>query len=686
MYKKLSNIKQIVILIIIFMLNLSIIKAEDTTNIQKDLSILNLAKRDAFELHFNGNFKEAVSKYEDTVLKLQNFEKKYAKSIKDNEKIQSDIFKIQQDIYNYLKNDGFYIDEKTSKDQEISYPDKIDGIIALAWLSQNSVKVALTTSLSEPVKIEVVLGYGWLDNEGEIGVDTIVSQELSIRYNEITEVTFNGIPYAVDSSDFRKTYTQPGIFLFFSEIKKDIKKIQKIDIQGIKDNYIYISNYNQYCNALSRINFIINLGKVSKQSMIEKRLYVEKTAYIISKNENIKTSLSFIGKPQNVELLNGWVALDFPLEIIVNIPDINGINILHFDTMIFEEKNIENDYIKSQGIPGPVMIIIDKKISIKNIEVTIPEQKRIILSLENTKEDRIKNLIEKLKINFWNVSLNAQTDLINMGIEAVPFLIKEIESNVKMRKQILLIIGKIGQPAIPALKEYTKKMTDEVDLILYEDLVMCYALIGPSSIDSLMELTKEKKISKTIFLCMVMEEINDKIIIPYLMKILKDVNDGVYFISSSDINYNSAQGQENYLKKVLIHTLGVLKEKEAVPIIISLIDKESGDQILQEIAFALGNINDPSTVDYLILLAKKGYIDAVRALGRMKVKEALPILFTDFQKLPNDCQIEVAKMSKECGDITLLDKLLKLSEDDKIDIKVKNNLNLAIESIVSEAK
>ncbi|MBI4650046.1 HEAT repeat domain-containing protein [Candidatus Desantisbacteria bacterium] len=336
-------------------------------------------------------------------------------------------------------------------------------------------------------------------------------------------------------------------------------------------------------------------------------------------------------------------------------------------------------------IPGQSVFLVDKKTNFESNEIIIPEQKRITQLPEDTTENKVKNLINKLKINYWNVSYNAQIDLIKMGNDAVPFLLDEIENDTELRKQALQVITGIGIQTISHINKFLSKNTIHIDLLLYEDLAKSYGDIGLEALNPLMELTKEKNLSKTVFVYKALEAINDKSTGTYLVLILEDMDNGLY-VFPIDENYDILISRENYLKKNIIHTLGELKEKKAVPILISLVNKNQNNSILEEIAFALKSIQDPSSINSLIFLADKGYSNAVLGLCSMRANSALPSLLKNFTNFPGVCQTEILKMCVEIGDASILDKLLKLVDNKNLNPNVKTKIDLAIEHIINKMK
>ncbi len=663
--------------------SLILIRSDENNKIdlEKNLSQIKKEKDNAAQLHFKGNFMESINLYESILLKLQSLENINKEKINNSQK--SDILKLKKEFNNYIANEGFYSSENFESNTDLKFPEKIDKILGIAWLSQNDVKVAIACKGNSNIGVDLILGYGWKDNDGTFGVEPISSLELILEPSTLNEVTFIGIPKNLEDKDIYKIYTNPGIFVILSDSKKDTQKIEKIEIQGIYNNYINFSHHNQYYfRSLSMFTFIANSIRGSNNTTEEYRLYLKKKANLFFNPAEIELKLSDLEeKKQNLMLKTGWVVKDFPTEIALDIPPISKIDLLSFDNMILEVINKENENLKYLILPGLSFFLLDKTLNIKLTEQNISNENSYEFLLEDSTDNKIKNLITKLKFNYWNISQNAQIELIKAGKDAIPYLLKEIEANSKFSKQIFEIIGKIGDIGIPILIEFTNKKTEEIDLQFFEELARCYSFIGSSAINPLVDILKQKSISKTIFVCMALAEINDRTSGKYLVNTMKDINNGSFFTSAVE-NENTFAAQEKYLKSVVIHTLGILKEKQVVPLLITAIQNDPSEKVLDEISFALGQIQDSTSIDSLIFLAELGHKRAFEGLYEMKVKKSIPIFLKDFNSYSSENQLIIVNMCKEMGDIKLLSRLIELSNNDKVEMKVRANLDLAVEQIV----
>ncbi|MBI4650045.1 hypothetical protein HY745_01890 [Candidatus Desantisbacteria bacterium] len=258
--------------------------AKETINFSEEYVKFKKAKDSAYEKHINGNYKDAIKQYGSTLSKLQELLDKNKGLIEKN--IQNDLIKLQRNLSLCLTNDGFFIvDKDTNKIKDFSFPDKIDNIIATALIIQDDIKVSLTSLASSPINLTLVLGYGWIDINGDYGVDTISSIEIDLKPSIIYEATFKGIP-PVNEDTKEKTYSYPGVFL----ISSGNEKKQKINIQGIKNDFIFFTNLSQYYQLQSKPAFTINIAQHVKKNNIEYRLYIRKTAHTIN-NKKVKLSL-----------------------------------------------------------------------------------------------------------------------------------------------------------------------------------------------------------------------------------------------------------------------------------------------------------------------------------------------------------------------------------------------------------
>ncbi|MBI5416429.1 hypothetical protein HZA55_00545 [Candidatus Poribacteria bacterium] len=698
MFPKINAMKYLFILISLALLVIfkTDLYCDEEQSFENNLSLLSSKKNKASELHLSGKLKESISLYESISLSIsldiKNFENNNKKDFENNSKFRDELRSLQKEIDKHIKNDGFFVDENLIQKEQVYFPDRIEGIISIAWVSQDDIKIFLANPSSNAIDLTVVLGYGWNDGEGDRDVDAIYAEDINLKPSIPAEITFKGIPVQEkkdEEKQFNRIYSHPEFFLILKNNEKSARKIQKLYIQGIVNEYLNFSHLKQYYfRQLAKATFIANVTSENKKNLEVYNLYIKKTANFFS--NSYKPGILLSSNNTNIdfeELKSGFVVKNFPTEIAINTSITKSdIDILYFDTMLLEIKTKENVHIKTLNIICPSIILLSKEIKIDTMEKILPGDKTIHLLSDDSAENRIKNLITKLKINYWNISLNAQLELIKMDKDVVPYLLKEVEIDSKLTRQVFEIIGKIGAPALQALIEYTNIITEDVNLQFYEDLAKCYGLIGHQSIEPLASaLTREKKISKAIFLCLAFVEINDKSCAPYLIEILKDLNKAVYHVDSADMNYNMLIGRENYLKSIIIHTLGVLKEKKSVPILISLIDIDPSRKVLEEISFALSNMEDPSSFDSLVFLAKEGYPKAIEGMVKIN-KKALPDLLNKIDKYPIECQIEISKLCIDMGDIMMLDKIMKLSDDVNTDLKVKENFYLAIENIMSKVK
>lgn len=203
--------------------------------------------------------------------------------------------------------------------------------------------------------------------------------------------------------------------------------------------------------------------------------------------------------------------------------------------------------------------------------------------------------------------------LILLGTTTVEMLLDRLRDshNRSERNRIIQVITKIGEPAVSPL---TERMRQEGPWFYIRNLVLLLGRIGTPS---------QLKIIEGML-------INDDV------RVQREAVFAVQNIGGqavAEIFLRNLFSVEDEAKTIMISVLGLLKSREAVPVLIEMIEnrnlgktKKAKDNILIKACEALGRINDPSAIPALKKIASsKGFLSIMAQDPEVRVaaKKAL---------------------------------------------------------------